>query len=300
MVFFSEKISGLIVAGGYRSSAVYLLIGDLKITQLPDLPQNINGSSMVAHNGTILLCGGWDNNKQKCLQLDCGTWKEHSTLNKARVAHSIVTTQTATFVFGGSYSKTTYEYLPSDSTKWLTGKTKIPGGFGFGCAIAVKSKQEIWLIGGTETQKRILSFDVNDHTFQEMPFHLHMGRILHKCTFIPMTNKIMITGGHYYTDHYYTGHSLNCVEILDTEDESVTLASPMKSKRLSHGMGIITVNGEDKVAAFGGLGERNYLVSVELYNTHTGKWEMTDLKLSELKCSFGFLAIKLGDIVSKL
>ena len=293
------RISGIIVAGGVGRYVVDLLTGDQRITQLPDLPQNINGSSMVAHNGTILFSGGWGN-LEKCLQLDCGTWKEHSTLNKARVLHSIVTTQTATFVFGGSYSKTTYEYLPSDSTKWLTGKTKIPGGFGFGCAIAVKSKQEIWLIGGTETQKRILSFNVNDHTFQEMPFQLNMGRILHKCTFIPITNKIMINGGHYYTDHYYTGHSLNCVEILDTEDKSVTLASPMKSKRLSHGMGIITVNGEDKVAVFGGRDGENELDSVELYNTKTEKWEMSDLKLSEPKLGIGFLTIKLGDILSKL
>ena len=229
----------------------------------------------------------------QCLQLDNGTWKEHSTLNKARVAHSITTTREATFLFGGTYSRTTYEYLPSDSTKWLIGKTKIPGGFGFGCAIGVKSKQEIWLIGGTESEKRILIFNVNDHTFQEMPFQLNMGRILHKCTFIPITNKIMINGGHYFADHHYTGHSL---EILDTEDGCVTMASPMKSKRLSHGMGIITVNGEDRVAVFGGRYGENELDSVELYNSHTEKWEMTGLKLSEAKYGFGFLTIKLGEI----
>ena len=64
---------------------------------------------------------------KQCLQLDRGTWKEHSTLNEARVWHSIETTQAATFIFGGDYSRTTFEYLPKDSTKWLTGKTEIPG-----------------------------------------------------------------------------------------------------------------------------------------------------------------------------
>ena len=95
-----------------------ILLEDLGIKQLPNLPQNIDGSSMVAHNGTILLCGG-QGNSNKCLKLDHGTWKEHSTLNVERVVHSAVTTQTATFIFGGGYSRTTFEYLPKDSTKWL-------------------------------------------------------------------------------------------------------------------------------------------------------------------------------------
>ena len=85
MLLFSGKISGIIVAGGYTvsldgSSRVDFLAGDLGIKQLPNLPHRITRSSMVAYNGTILLCGGWDNEK-KCLQLGHGTWKEHSTLN---------------------------------------------------------------------------------------------------------------------------------------------------------------------------------------------------------------------------
>ena len=99
-----------------------LLPEDLGIKQLPNLPNRIDGSSMVTHNDTILLCGG-ENNSKKCFQLDHGTWKEHSTLNVERDWHSAVTTQTATFVFGGDYSDKTYEYLPKDSTKWLMGKT---------------------------------------------------------------------------------------------------------------------------------------------------------------------------------
>ena len=82
-----------------------------------------------------------------------------------RALHSIVATQEATYVFGGASSNKTYEYLPKDSTTWYMGKTEIPGlGFHRGCAIAVKSEQEIWLIGGWNTEKRILSFNVNDHT----------------------------------------------------------------------------------------------------------------------------------------
>ena len=178
------RISGIIVAGGYGSSAVDLLPGDLKIAQIPDLPKTINGSSMVEHFGTILLFGGLGNS-DKCLQLDHGNWKNHSTFVRRRDWHSAVTTQAATFIFGGGYSNKTYEYIPKDSTKWLMGKTEIPRGFEHGCAIAVKSGQEVWLIGGIGTEKRILRFNVESHTFQVLPFQLNVGRYDPRCAFIP-------------------------------------------------------------------------------------------------------------------
>ena len=81
---------------------------------------------------------------------------------------------------------------------------------------------------------RILCFDVVSHTFQVMPFQLNVGRLNVGRQFIPNTNKIMITGG----------CNVDSTEILDAKDGSVTMASPMNSKRVDHGMGIITVNGE--------------------------------------------------------
>ena len=291
---FTEKVSRIIIAGGIGGTSVEVLTGDLGTKQLPNLPKEIWRSSIVLHNGTFLLCGG-DNNKQKCLQLDHGTWKEHSTLNEGRVSHSAVTTKTATFLFGGGYSETTYEYLPKDSSTWLVGKTEIPRGFCAGCAIAVKSDQEIWLIGGIQTEKRILSFNVKDHTFQELPSQLNVGRLGHRCAFIPNTNKVMITGG-YNADEGY----LDSTEIIDTKDGSVTMASPINSKRIDHGMGVVTINGEERLAVFGGCDGRTVFDSIELYNTQTGKWETTDIKLKAARSRFGFLSVKLADVISHL
>ena len=209
------------------------------------------------------------------------------------IQHSAVTTQAATFIFGGFYSRTTYEYLPKDSTKWLMGKTEITGGFEYGCAIAVKSGQEIWLIGGLGTRKRILSFNVESHTFHVLPFQLNVGRRSHRCAFIPNTNKIMITGG-------YSDGSLDSTEILDTDSGSVTMASPINSKRAGHGMGVFTINGKDRLAVFAGFDGRILLDSVELFNTLTGKWEFSDFKLSKPKSHFSFLTVKLGDILFSL
>ena len=74
----------------------------------------------------------------------------------------------------------------------------------------------------------------------------------------------------------------------------------MNSKRYGHGMGVVTINGEDRLAVFGGDDGRNELDSVELYNTETEKWEMTDFKLSEAKSGFSFLTVNLGDLLSNL
>ena len=302
MLLILGRISGIIVAGGYTSSsdvfAVDVLTGEqCSFIQVPNLPKSIYNSSMVVHNGTILLCGGFSNEK-KCLQLDHGTWKVHSTLNEERVDHSAVTTQMATFLFGGERSRTTYEYLPRGSTKWLMGKTQIPRGFDSGCAIAVKSEKEIWLIGGESTENRILSFNVENHSFQELHFQLTTGRQGHKCAYIPNTNKIIITGG--YIQGYGYGY-LNSTEIIDVRDGRISRASPMNLKRHQHGMGIVTINGEDKLVAFGGKRSwQSCLDCVEVYNTKTRKWEHTDIKLKAPKTSFGFLNVKLEHIISKL
>jgi len=91
-------------------------------------------------------------------------------------------------------------------------------------------------------------------------------------------------------------------EIIDTEDGkgSLTKASHMNSRRSAHGMGVVTIKGEDRLAVFGGRDGNNYLDSVELYNTQTEKWETTDIKLKDAKSYFGFLSVKLSDVILHL
>ena len=78
------------------------------------------------------------------------------------------------------------------------------------------------------------------------------------------------------------------------------MASPMNSKRDRHGMGVVTINGEDRLAVFGGYDGRNELDNVELYNTKSEIWETSDFKLSKGRYDFSFLTVKLGDILSNL
>ena len=99
----------------------------------------------------------------------------------------------------------------------------------------------------------------------------------------------MITGGELISTN--KAKPLKSTEIIDTVDSSAYMASPMKFKRVSHGMGTITINGEDRLAVFGGCGERTNLDCVEIYNSQTEKWENTDIKLKEDKAYFGFLSV---------
>ena len=61
--------------------------------------------------------------------------------------------------------------------------------------------------------------------------------------------------------------SLESTEIIDTEHGSISMASPMNSKRWQHGMGVVTINGKDRLAVFGGFDGKTFIDSVELYNT---------------------------------
>ena len=88
-------------------------------------------------------------------------------------------------------------------------------------AIAVKSDSEIWLIGvGSRTNRRIHSFNINDHTFRLLPSQLIVERDSYTCALIPNTHKIMVTGGVY--DNSGVSSS---TEIIDTEDGSVIMAT---------------------------------------------------------------------------
>ena len=229
---------------------------------------------------------------KEIFQLDKGAWKLHSFLNENRSYSSAVSTSSMAFVFGGctSRSENTYEYLPKNSTIWKLGKAEIPSKFFAGFAIATKAEDQILLIHG----RRIVTFNVQDHTFKELPLKLKHIRMGHACAYIPGTNKIIIAGG----------SKTDSTEILDLDEETITMGSSMNFMRAFHGIGIVTVDDEDKLAVFGGRNslydKTVYHDSVEFYNLKTKTWELSkDIKLPEGNRNFGFTNVKY-DCISKL
>ena len=96
----------------------------------------------------------------------------------------------------------------------------------------------------------------------------------------------MVTGGKYYGNRY------DSTEIINVEIGKVIEGPPMNSKRASHGIGVLNVDSQERLVVIGG--EKGYvrLESVEVYNSQTQKWELTNIELSEAKTQFGFLTIK--------
>ena len=311
---FSERMSSMLIAGGSLhfdfSQDVNLIPRNAKKIQIPNLPYENGYSSMVVHDGAILLCGGTKeshpkNGDLRCLQLEQGAWLEHSTLNRGRIYASAVTTSKATFIFGGITNGTTYEYLPKGSDTWQLGINKIPDQFKQGFAIEVKIDQEIWLIGGEGTGHRILSFDINDHTFHELPMKLKESRLGHQCAFIPGSNKLIITGGYDYKRTYRKHNRrvrpfIASTEIIAIDDGSYihTMSNPLNFARFGHGIGVITIDDEDKLVVFGGVGIPNVL-EMEVFDTQTKMWEVPD-KQDWRRSGFGYLSVKNETIMSKL
>ena len=188
-------------------------------------------------------------------------------------------------LYGHKIGDTTFK----NSDIWYRGKNPIPERFTRGFAIAVKSKQEIWLIGGKWTSNKIFTFNIENHIFMELPTKLIKRRAGLRCALIPNTSKIIVTGG------IFRGEIENSTEIIDTEDGSVILASPMNLKRYNHGIGLFEINGKNRLVVFGG----NDTDTFEFYNAESNTWHNTDMKLSQPKNNFGFLSVKLSEVIQK-
>ena len=83
--------------------------------------------------------------------------------------------------------------------------------------------------------------------------------------------------------------------LLFPQDNSITMASTMNFKRNYHGIGLITINDKEQLVAFGSETD-----NLEVYNTDTGKWEISSIKLKKPRSNFAYLSVRLGDIIPKL
>ena len=255
---------------------------------IPNFPKQISGCFLFLQNGTLMLCGGKNGNgssNKTCFQLKNGSWHQYEALKNFGTCYSneIVMTSKATIIFGNNR----FKYLPNGSKNWKIGKTEIPRFFVNGCAVEIKSKGEIWLIGGVGgSSKGILSFNLDNHTFKELPMKLKIGRMCHKCIVTKIGNSevILVTGG---GEPYGYGNS---VEIINIETGSVTLSPSMNIKRVNHGIGTLSVNNQPRIAVFGGDNGNHVENTMEIFDPETLKWDLVeDFKMNESRHSFGCL-----------
>ena len=161
--------------------------------------------------------------------------------------------------------------------------------------MAITSRGEIWLIGGVgELSKKILSFDLQTHTFKELPMKLNIGRSCHRCTVtkIGSSEVILVTGGIVFEGSYVYDNS---VEIINIQTGSVTLSSPMNIKRACHGIGILNIKNQPRISVFGGFNDDSKTSrenSIEIFDKETLKWELVhDITMNEARYEFGYLTM---------
>ena len=130
--------------------------------------------------------------------------------------------------------------------------------------------------------------------FEEMEITLQKDRRDHTCAIIPGTNLTVIAGGKNNENKH------DSTEILNLANKTIDLGNLMNTKRRSHGMAVITINKEDRLAVFGGIDDNDEtLNTVETLNPKTRKWENSDLKLKEAKSLFGYSSVP-HDFLSNL
>ena len=330
-----QPLYTIIISGENESNAdrgfsyVEVITGDFGKFELPNL-LTVGGHSLAMHNGALVSCGGHAGKNYRdsfgmglksslrCLQLDAisRSWKFHSVLNEdkeyMRTAATAVTTKAGTFLLGFDYPLK-LEHLPEKAKKWRQVDFDDPDGNFLGLlnhtsAVVHQSNQIVWIFG----PENVFLLHLVKRSISKLASKLNVPRYNPRCSYLPNTKKIIITGGTKWIpgpdgDGDF-GEILDSTEIFDTEDFTITMASPMNHKRDAHGIGTITIQGEDRVAVFGGTTGSKWnrgLISLdnldlELYNSQTDVWELSKIKLKENYDEVTCVTVKLGEILSKM
>ena len=186
----SVKKGSIILVGGTSATKTLQSIEVISLDspsriQLPNFPIQIWQCSLFLQNGILMVWGGRTRNglNENCFQLKNGSWQIYKDYKPPgfRKSNVMVMTKEATYVFGANKRCIEVIYLPTNSEEWEVEKHfQISGQFKHGCAIEVKFKGEIWVIGGVnDAAKRILRFDLQNCTFKESATTLIIGRYFH-------------------------------------------------------------------------------------------------------------------------
>ena len=186
------------------------------------------------------------------------------------------------YIFGGNDYPTMWEWLPSGSSTWVQGGSIPWPGFNGGCGVRI-SLSELLLIGGKESEQRILKFNVETGEWTEMEEVLEPGRYFHAC--VVFKNNIIVNGGQDSSGEY-----LKLAEIFDKDNLAISYSSDMKEARCAHGLVVAHHKNQPTVLAIGGYPYTTD--TIEKWDPESKTWSLTnDLRLSKTKNSFGILSV---------
>ena len=231
----------------------------------------------------LLSCGGWAD-LQTCYSLDVagGVWRRHSSLTQERRKSTAITLPSGTYIFGGQYSRSTSDFLPTSSQTWQVGPA-IPGwGFNAGvCGVKV-SPTEMLLVGGYDSSNQVTKY-TESQGWQVMP-SLRQARHGHSCSLIG--NTVVVAGG------MDSSHQLLAsTEIIPLDTYQPRPGGDLLTARRDHSL--VTVGGRHpRILAMGGRDSGNTpLASIKEWDEDTEQWSLSPLTLNTPADAFGALAV---------
>ena len=119
-------------------------------TTLPALPEGIQGSAMVLHNGIPTVCGGQKSTGEitsNCFQLRDKMWKEFPSLQKPRIGAKMMSYETKLLITGGGNDLSTEVF---NGESWMDGPQMLRS-LSYHCIVPFIDDNEgkFLLIGGT-------------------------------------------------------------------------------------------------------------------------------------------------------
>ena len=268
------------------------IIGDKKNCQISNLTTLTDGPSMFQHGRKIILCGGYGQNDNRCLQFKNGKWSYFNSLKHYRQYSTIVSMKNSVYLIGGEGSPTTSEILSFNETVWKNGPTVPDRSISNACGARI-SEDKLLIIGGFSDSElgstQILMLNTYDNTWQnEDLIFLEHGRYDHAC--VVYNDKIIITGG--------SGNdaALISTEIVEQVGSNLTIrkGGSLRHKRTQHGMGIIYYNGVPTLIAFGGFQDVTFapVKTLEMWNDDSETWDIArDIKMEFPRSHAGYVTL---------
>ena len=234
-------------------------------------------SMLITNNDELMV---FSYNKQ-CHKFENGNWQTQN-LSQQISFGIFISMDDGIYCFDGRDS----HFLPNGKNEWQKGPAVPEPGISYGHGVAISPK-ELILVGGLNPYSQILKFNIESQKWTEFGC-LHQERRGHRCFFF--NGKIVVTGG-------FVRESLKSTEIIDVNILKSTeiigvyqiisrTAGDLNTARDSHGMGIVTINGEAKLIVFGGRSRDGLTDSIEEWDDNSETWKMSSLKLSEPKYDF--------------
>ena len=228
-----------------------------------------------------MTLGGGHGDSKQCYKLVNDKWQKQTPLTQPRMFAVGITMADGIYVFGGKDSPLTSDFLPNGQSEWQAGPAIPEPGIKYGHGVAI-SPTELLLVGGMETMKKILKYNIESRTWTDMG-SLLQGRHTHKCFF--HGGNIVVTGG-------YGGGYLKSTEIVNVSDGTSRKVGDLNVARDNHGMGVACINRKSKLIVFGGYNQDDkYLDSIEEWDEENETWTISTKKLSERKGYFGYCQI---------